>query len=290
MDVYSTDLWKTLEQKAVEEDQSQSATGPIAHEYLAGVKKVCDFGIERSFTIRDTFPLYTKHDETHICNVLRIMWNLLGNDAPNLTRDEAAMLVLAACCHDVGMSYSPADKGDLLEDIDRLNKYLDQHHEEYVKAYATGSGTPVMTDEMMRSYLRTIHPDRAVDLLYALDWPEVLEGRVDVELVAKVCKSHGSDASSLASLEPTITVDALMCAILLRIADILDFDTSRAPQELYDYCGFGQRSDPESIVSKGEWNKHNTCWLTWLLKKFRSESACALVKPMSLLVLSSTPT
>lgn len=32
--------------------------------------------------------MYTPYDETHICNVMRLMKNLLGEDIQNLSRDE----------------------------------------------------------------------------------------------------------------------------------------------------------------------------------------------------------
>lgn len=110
MSIKEEKLWKILEQKTREEDERLQPDQRISNKYLNEVELVCDFGIERAKTIRDTFPMYTLHDETHICNVLRIMDQLLGERAGQLTRDEVAMLILAACCHDVGMSYSKLEK------------------------------------------------------------------------------------------------------------------------------------------------------------------------------------
>ena len=58
-------LWKVLEQKAEEEDEHSASGQKIAHEYLAGIKAVCTFGVDRSKMIRDQFPMYTLHDEVH---------------------------------------------------------------------------------------------------------------------------------------------------------------------------------------------------------------------------------
>lgn len=66
-------LWEVLEQKANEEDAKLQPDQRTSSEYLSAIKFICNFGVERAKTIRDTFPLYTLHDETHICNVLRIM-------------------------------------------------------------------------------------------------------------------------------------------------------------------------------------------------------------------------
>lgn len=233
MGVRDEKLWKILQQKAREEDKKLQPDQQIFDEYLSGVKSVCDFGIDRAKTIRDTFPMYTLHDETHICNVLRIMGQLLGNRVGDLTRDEAAMLILSACCHDVGMSYSEREKEALLQDRDRLDEYLERHHNEYVKAYAKNPDEPELTDEILRNYLRSIHHERVLELLNTIEWPNCLWGKVDRDDLVRVCQSHGEDSSRLNALESTSTVDLRFCAVMLRLADILDFDTIRAPKAVY---------------------------------------------------------
>ena len=85
-------LWKILEEKAAQEDKELRTERQIAPEYLSAVKTVCDYGVQRAKAIRDTFPLYTLHDEVHICNVLNLMAELLGDEIERLNRDEAAML------------------------------------------------------------------------------------------------------------------------------------------------------------------------------------------------------
>lgn len=256
MSIREEKLWKILEQKAREEDQQLQPDQKIYEEYLSGIKSICDFGIERAKTIRDTFPMYTLHDEVHICNVLRIMDRLLGDRANTLERDEAAMLILAACCHDVGMSYSDREKQELLEDRDRLDLYLEYHPGEYVEAYKTNPDEPRFTDGMLRKYLRSIHQERVSELLGCIDWPECLRGKVDRNDLVRVCQSHGYNPASLNDLERTPRVDLRFCAVLLRLADILDFDTIRAPQAVYDYCGFHYAEGSEAKISQSEWQKH----------------------------------
>lgn len=256
MGVRDEKLWKILQQKAREEDKKLQPDQQISDEYLSGVKLVCDFGVDRAKTIRDTFPMYTLHDETHICNVLRIMEQLLGDDVSELTRDETAMLILAACCHDVGMSYSEREKEALLQDRDRLDEYLERHHSEYVKAYAKNPDEPELSDEMLRNYLRSIHHERVLELLNTIEWPNCLWGKVDRDDLVRVCQSHGEDSSRLNGLESTSTVDLRFCAVMLRLADILDFDTIRAPKAVYQYCGFDYAEGSEAKISKEEWKKH----------------------------------
>lgn len=258
MSIRDEKLWKILVQKAREDDKDLQPDQRISNEYLSGITEICQFGVDRAKTIRDTFPMYTLHDETHICNVLRIMDQLLGDHTDKLTRDEAAMLVLAACCHDVGMSYSDQEKQELLDDRDRIDQYLEQHHDEYVKAYKTNPDEPTFTDEMLRKYLRSIHHERISELLNRKPWPECLRGKVDRKDLVRVCQSHGDNPSSLNDLGCTPTVDLRFCAVLLRLADILDFDTIRAPKAVYDYCGFNDAKGDEAKYSKTEWEKHLT--------------------------------
>lgn len=256
MSVKEERLWKILEQKTWEEDEILQPDRRISNKYLSEVELVCDFAIERAKTIRDTFPMYTLHDETHICNVLRIMDQLLGDRAGELTRDEAAMLILAACCHDIGMSYSKSEKEDLLRDRDRLDEYLERHHSEYVKAYTKNPNGPELTDELLSNYLRSIHHERILEVLNLIEWPDCLWGKVDRDDLVRVCQSHGEDSFELNDLESTSTVDLRFCAVLLRLADILDFDTVRAPKSVYQYCGFDYADGNEAKISRGEWEKH----------------------------------
>ena len=256
MDFLNENLWDVLEQKANEEDAKLQPNQKTSSEYLSAIKFICNFGVDRAKTIRDTFPLYTLHDETHICNVLRIMAQLLGPSIDKLNRDEAAMLILAACCHDVGMSYSAQDKQDVLQDKDRLDQYLEKHHDEYVKAYAENTEVPTLTEEIQRNYLRSIHHERISELLNSIEWPDCLWGKVDQDDLVRVCQSHGRNPSDLNDLECTPTIDLRFCAILLRLADILDFDITRAPKTLYHYCGFDHANGREAKISQTEWHKH----------------------------------
>lgn len=241
----ATELWKELKEKS----QNQ----PDDEEYIAGMKKVCKFAADRSVTIRDTFPLYTRHDEQHIFNVIKLMENLLSEKLKDLNRDEAAMLILAACCHDIGMSCSQ-EKEELLKS-EQMKKYLNTHASEYLKAYASGGNEPVITDDIFRNFLRSIHHERIGKLLNPI-WESALDNLYNN--LIWVCQSHGKSCSKIEATIPESEseADLRLCAVLLRLADILDFDTTRAPQAIYDYCGLEQAESPEAKKSKEEWDKH----------------------------------
>lgn len=256
MGLFDENLWIRLESKSTEEDGTIPPDKRIANSYIEAVKKIARYGIDRSKTIRDTFPLYTLHDETHIIGVIRLMEALLGNHIDKLSRDELAMLILAACCHDIGMSYNEAEKDLIFSDSKRLLKYLESNHGEYVLAFSSGKDTPQLTESIKRNYLRSIHHERAEELLLGIEWPHVLNGKVACKDLISICKSHGQDISCLKRIEPTRTVDLRLCAILLRLADILDFDDRRAPQAIYEYSFLNGKDDYESRYSEFEWQKH----------------------------------
>ncbi len=235
-------LWKILEEKS---------TGD--RKFIDSIEEMCDFAIKRDLTIRDTFPNFTLHDETHICNVLRLMDNLLGKEREQLTPEECAMLVLAACYHDIGMSYSKEDRERILKDHDRLNAYLDANPSAFIIAYSNDLQHPTMTEEIIQDYFRAIHHERVSELLVAFEWPTSLRGRVDRDHLIRVCQSHCQNNSALDDLNGPPSVDLRMCAVLLRLADILDFDITRAPKPLYDYENIDYK--PQS-VSYSEWQKH----------------------------------
>src|SRR5699024_10455792 len=108
-------LWKILKAKAREEEERcGERERENTEKYLTAVADICQYGVDRAKTIRDTFPFYTLHDEVHICNVMRLMAKLLDDRISSLTRDEAALLMMAACCHDIGMSYTEGEKKELL--------------------------------------------------------------------------------------------------------------------------------------------------------------------------------
>ena len=52
------------------------------------------------------FPTFTLHDATRISNARAWMARPLGEQRRNLTKQEAALPLMSACCHDIGMWYS----------------------------------------------------------------------------------------------------------------------------------------------------------------------------------------
>ena len=120
-------------------------------------------------------------------------------------------------------------------------------------------------------------PNIVVDEIYEYDidsTPEELdkpEWRVQFEnrpkeivpenVIIAVCRAHGETIDKIRRevINPNGELkylhvkdtDPLFCTLLLRLADILDFDDSRAPSILFSYAG-------RSLKSIEEWKKHES--------------------------------
>lgn len=253
--IRDTDLWKLLEKKATEEN--------LPPEFMVGVGEVCARGITLAKDIIRFFPTFTLHDIVHICNVCDWMHQLLDGQTEKLTAADAALLVMSAACHDIGMSVSEDQKKEMVTAAQRPSaeweSYFCSNADDYEEFQSTGK----VSDRMLRNFVRLHHHERAGrQLPSASDWPRVLTGNgISRDTFLSLCKSHGEPIEKL-----TLTTGdkrsrkyhLLPCAILLRLADILDFDASRAPKDLYHHLGLDRPRDAEAATSKTEWDKNCT--------------------------------
>ncbi len=256
MEIEKQELWMLLVEKAEEKDKEGT------RDFLIAVKKVCEYGITLSLTIRDTFPAYTLHNETHIRNVMKIMLKLLRERKADLHMEECAMLMMAACCHDIGMSVDRKEKEYLQSCPDCMKEYLEKNPKDYTTAYAKGvSADPQITDEILQHYVRANHHNRVLQQLQKMEngWPSALGGYISAEQLAEVCQSHGENPETINALSTFAPeLDLHLCAVLLRLGDILDFDATRAPDALYRYINLGELDGMEAEKSREEWKKHKS--------------------------------
>ena len=253
--IRNTKLWNLLEEKAEAEK--------LPPEFIVGVDQVCARGITLAKDIIRFFPTFTLHDIVHICNVCDRMYRLLEGRAEELTAADAALLVMSAACHDIGMSVSEEQKKEMDAAARRPSaeweSYFYSHADDYEQFQSTGK----VSDRMLRNFVRLHHHERAgLQLPSVSDWPRALsDNGISRDTFLRLCKSHGEPIEKL-----TLTVadersrkyHLLPCAILLRLADILDFDASRAPEDLYHHLGLDRPKDAETSFSKTEWDKNCT--------------------------------
>lgn len=247
MSIESTQLWEAFEKKA-----------GTKYAHVAWMRKVYSAAANYLTRVVLTFPNYTLHDQTHILNVLKAMAGLLGNRIYELSLCETELLILAACLHDVGMVYeSEKDKQFYYQKTDQCNAFLQDRHPELI-----GIGADQWGEAVQQDYLRWLHPFRVRNVLQGESWAVLIAEKpadsVNLDTAIAVCEAHGETIQEIIShtypngslcYSRAGDTDPLFCTILLRLADILDFDDSRAPLVLLQYAG-------DKGKSMEEWNKH----------------------------------
>ena len=236
-------LWQVLETDASEQN-------------VANVKGLVTYATGKLILVRETFPDYTMHDRQHAENVVKLAEQLLGPSIGDLTPLEAAVLILVAYFHDIGMVYTPDELDALVEDEDFRN-FLDENPTAYVRAH---QGDEIPRNVVVQ-YCRARHADRVAEHLAQLD-ADVLawDGIPISEALTTVCQSHMQPLETLRSERFPVafmgSCDLRMCAILLRLADILDLDDTRSPAAVYDHLRLAEAADQTRMVSNTEWVKH----------------------------------
>lgn len=234
MDYKDTKIWKKFIEKCKNEKEKIE------------VEELCEQAIEMMKLARDTFPRYTLHDERHLFNVLNIMGQLLEGYEDNLTASECEMLILAVFYHDVGMCYTEEQKQEKLRGY-QFEQYLNSNPDKYLKV-SEKSDVPV---EIQLDFFRKIHHTRVAELIPEME----TDIQIRRDYLVKICKSHGEDRRVIEELEydSHYEVDCKLCAVLLRIADILDFDITRTPKILYEIQKIELSGDEAAV---NEWKKH----------------------------------
>jgi|SRR6185312_9009130 len=234
-------LWDILKSKKVDDAQR------------AGIKKLIEHAAAILDRVIETFPTYTLHNSVHAENVVRLMDQLLGPRRKDLRPLEAALLMLSAFYHDIGMVFKEEERSRLSEEPD-WKLFLNSKPDAYLGVKKSG-----ITPEIAEWYCRWRHADRVYVYLNPLSEARLKWGTTSFrEELGEVCRSHNLDTAVLHKLRSDFRgeADLRFCAILLRLADILDFDRSRSPEAVYEHLGLSHRTLPRQTASDVEWQKH----------------------------------
>ncbi|TLU83499.1 MAG: hypothetical protein FDX30_10740 [Chlorobium sp.] len=248
-------LEETLLFKHFEKDASPEQITLIT----TNAKKAAD----RLILVRDTFPTYTLHNEQHVLNVIDLMGKLLGEKIDYLDSLEIAILILSAYYHDIGMVFTNEDRESIQNEIE-FDQFIRKYPKAHLRILEFQEEKPTnknqIPEDVAEWYCRWIHPDRSAT--YASNYNELLWDNFPInDSIAAVCKSHGYSIEEVykwesVSIDFLGKVDLLFCSIILRLADILDFDNSRSPEEVYNYLGLSKRKNKRDSISDVEWLKH----------------------------------
>ncbi|MEE0674247.1 MAG: ATP-binding protein [Ruminococcus sp.] len=118
----------------------------------------------------------------------------------------------------------------------------------------------IITDKMLRNYVRINHHERVKNQLSEAQWDRALnDNGLQKQEFISLCKSHGEELKKLEDVidDDTATFDMRLCAVLLRLADIFDFDPTRAPASLFKHVGLDKPKDSEMEKSSKEYQKNS---------------------------------
>jgi hypothetical protein len=249
---------------------------PAVPTLVGNLPELCQEASDRMKALPAFHPQFTLHDATHLLRVTELMGKVLGATLETLNAVELALLILAAHFHDQGMM---PDAGELqalqgkadfklqrdtwavehpnLREIERQLAQRNLVDEERLRLALR---LAELESARLGDYLRLTHGQRSGDLvrhLYGSDPRLKVAGISLADPLARLCDSHVLPAADLTperlphdELIGTSPVNLRFLALVLRLADILDFDRERTPDGLYRTLHF------TSEVSLAEWEKH----------------------------------
>lgn len=243
---YETELWKLFERKAEECGNS-----------VEELKEFCTKTETLSKQIIKSFPYFTLHDNTHIAGVCKWIYLLLGDKAELIEVEEAALLLMAACCHDLGMLMGENEEEELnaqaKKEYGDWKLYFERHPNDRKKL-----DSPEGCHDVVVNYVRENHHIRTGKIMDSNGLNGYFQNLhrsfgINKEQLFAVCISHGESLEDMTGLN-TDRIDANLCAVFLRLADALDYDSNRAPEILYHFLGL----DKAENRSSDEWKKNRS--------------------------------
>ena len=235
------------------------------------------YAYQKTKTVLRHMGEFTLHDGDHLFRVLKLMEKLLSNEIiEKLTTPELMLLILSAFFHDIGMAptekeiiswkkiwdNSPSfDSQDDQIEYNKFKRYCSARPDQLyqIKLFVDdGNNTTAdnLKSYLVSDYIRITHALRAKEIIRQ-DWNGKIIYR-DTDLTvefAEICFSHNEDALSLLDLDKNYLCgpDTFACfpliAVILRLADILDFDAKRTPLILFSHLSV------RHPISIKEWNR-----------------------------------
>ncbi len=267
--VRETRLWLALSKQA----------GEDAQVLAPNVATLCTEAMDRMKAMYAYAPQYTLHDAQHLLRTTELMGLILGDQVDQLNSIELSLLILSAFFHDQGMVLSAEEFASLAEDADFQlfkNNWL-LEHPNYGETAAQLGKAELAADRkaqlamhlaelemaLLTDYIRVTHGHRTANFIcssYGHDKRIEIQKTNLAPFLAKLCESHTLSGDALNQSRGfrydehlgTYVVNMPFLAVVLRLADILDFDRDRTPEVLLKSIHF------TSPVSLNEWEKHRS--------------------------------
>lgn len=239
----TTKIWEYLSAKAAPKE-------------LALVEELVNDAIGILDRIIETFPTYTLHNGQHQLNILKNYDKILGEKLKDLTDLEAALLILSAFYHDIGMVFRKDEKDNLKEE-DYFNDFLAEN-DRAILNIAEDKGIGDVTAEW---YCRWSHAKRVWKYLKSINNKLYWEGINFRKELGQICVSHNEETKWIKTDDNLSSnfwnkTDLRFCAILLRLSDVLDFDDTRTPKSVFNFLELDKPKSKNEEISRVEWEKH----------------------------------
>ena len=236
------------------------------------LKKYYDEAVQYMGKVESIFKEYTLHDKTHILNVIDIMGRIIPHETlEKLNCLEVFFLILSACFHDIGMYLEEDEMADLKSskkfqkslykfaqyksNLAKLKNQKEKINLDKNQIAEINKNIDLLEEIHLINFLREAHGDRAANFLisnYQENKDFIIDNISIIPTLSKVCQSHTKSLYEIDvnhdELISTFQVNSMYLCLILRLADILDFDRTRTPPELLDNI--------QSTRSLEEWKKH----------------------------------
>ncbi len=272
--IQDTTLWKKLQS-----GYPSSTDRELAQSLAANAVTLAESAIERIKAFPYYHPQYTLHDQTHLIRVCELMAIVTAESLDRLNPIEVFLLIGAAFYHDQGM-VPDSDEWETLKNssdfkvslqrwgIDNPNlaeirrQMLDSRFSEEQRQLLRLKENELL-EAHRTEYLRRSHGDRSeaiVNRMYSDSNLLSARGRNLSQILGRICVSHVWPAGQITDSAGfrvdeavgTYVVNVRYLALILRLADILDFDQDRTPSSLLRTIHFS------SPISLTEWAKHRS--------------------------------
>jgi len=199
--------------------------------------------------VSQVFPDYTLHNVNHSLRIMNYMGSIVP-DLEKLSDLDITLLICSALLHDIGMGATASEIENIKKGTLSYNNYS---YEAFLKKFKNDHIRAI------QDYIRRVHAIRSAEyvkneLRDVLIIPTMPNTNFEEE-ISKICQAHTEDISWIErnltsySLKGIYTINTQFCAMVLRLADLLDFDSERTPPSLY------KTLEPTGI-SDEEWKQH----------------------------------
>jgi hypothetical protein len=298
-----TILYKRLESLLQDQNLSETTKKEI-RKSITLVDQISDDAIQIMKLAPKNFSEYTLHDDRHLLSVTYLMGEILevSNSLIRLSYIEITILLLSAYLHDIGMAPENKTIDEIFVSPEfllfRQNRLYE--YEGYKEILTLLENPSISIQEktlyemkkidiekgIFTEFLRQNHGSVGFEYIktkWASDPRWEIEGYNIAETVAWVCKGHTVDIKNIEidysekyPIEKLIgqnKLNILYCTLILRLADILDFDKKRTPKILFENIS------PKNEISLQEWNKHISV-TGWSITNSRILFECECTHPV----------